>query len=226
MDCREKVETGGIRHGWRGSEDTSPKVGQGLQKALGSGSPTLRFLIFYELGDAHQVIGQHRCAHQHLEPFTALSPATLHPATAKEDRNASLDADPESLSLLERGAPLQGFLLRSLLSAPLRDAHLGYLGLLTTLHIGGAVKTAISGVPLGRVLEGFLMTLQRTFHMVGVGGIPLQHPVVGDQALSTLSQENLVAEFHRLLSLAPLDPIRVGLEERVDLLLAGNLFSL
>jgi hypothetical protein len=71
MDCRERVETGGIRHGWRGSEDTSPKLGKGLEEALGSGSPALRFLVFDELGDAHQVIGQHRCAHQHLEPFAA-----------------------------------------------------------------------------------------------------------------------------------------------------------
>ena len=71
-----------------------------------------------------------------------------------------------------------------------------------------------------------LVTLQRGFHMVGVGGVPLQHPVVGDQSLGAHGQENLVAEFHRFLSLAPLDQIRVELEDRVDFLLAGNRLSL
>jgi len=35
-----------------------------------------------------------------------------------------------------------------------------------------------------------------------------------------------VAKFYRFLGLAPLDQIGVGLEDRVDFLLAGNLFSL
>ena len=62
--------------------------------------------------------------------------------------------------------------------------------------------------------------------MVGVGGVPLQHPVVGDQALGTLSQKNLVAEFHRFPRLAPFDQSRVVFEDRVNFLLAGNLLSL
>jgi hypothetical protein len=89
----------------------------------------------------------------------------------------------------------------------------------------GAVKAAICCVPLGRVLEGLLVTIERGFHMVGVGGVSLQHKVVGDQSLGALGQENLAAEFHRFLSLAPLDRIRVELEDRVDFLLAGNLLS-
>ena len=52
----------------------------------------------------------------------------------------------------------------------------------------GAVKAAICCVPLGRVLEGLLVTIERGFHMVGVGGVSLQHKVVGDQSLGALGQ--------------------------------------
>src|SRR5260370_35980276 len=62
--------------------------------------------------------------------------------------------------------------------------------------------------------------------MVGVERIAVQRLIVGDQALGALGEENLVAKFHRLLRLAPLDQIGVGLEDGVDLLLGGNLFSL
>jgi len=41
--------------------------------------------------------------------------------------------------------------------------------------------------------------------MVGVGRIAVQHLIVGDQALGALGEKNLVAKFHRLLRLAPLD---------------------
>src|SRR6266498_983821 len=61
--------------------------------------------------------------------------------------------------------------------------------------------------------------------MVGVGGIAIQHLIVGDQALGAFSEENLVTKFHRLLRLAALDQIGVGLENRVDLLLGGDLLS-
>jgi len=132
------------------------------------------------LGDAQQVVGQHCGADQHLEPLAAFGPAALHPAPAKEDRDSSLNADPESLTFLERRAALQGFLLRRLLSASLRDAYLVDLSLLAMLHIAWTVKAAISCIPLGRMLKGLLVTLQRAFYMIGVGGIPLQHLVVGD----------------------------------------------
>src|ERR1039458_3010809 len=80
----------------------------------------LRFLLLEELSDAHQIVGQHRGAHQHLEPLAALGPAPLHSATAKQHGDPALNADPESLSFLECSAALQCFLLGGLLSAPLR----------------------------------------------------------------------------------------------------------
>jgi hypothetical protein len=63
------------------------------------------------------------------------------------------------LCFLEGRVALQGFLLRGLLSSPLRDAYPIHLSLLTVLHIVGTVKATISGIPLGRMLEGLLMTL-------------------------------------------------------------------
>src|SRR5437879_9069540 len=70
IDCtrkgRKQAEYG-IHSG--GSEDTAPKVG--VDEALCGGAPALRFLVLDELGDAHQVVGQHRGANQHLEPLAA-----------------------------------------------------------------------------------------------------------------------------------------------------------
>jgi hypothetical protein len=102
-------------------------------------------------------------------------------------------------------ATFQCFLFRGLVSAPLRDAHLSDLRLVAEFHIAGAVKAPIGRVPLRRMLEDLLMTLQRGLHLVGVNRVALQHAVVGDQALGALGQENLVTEFHRLQRLAPLD---------------------
>src|ERR1017187_6277922 len=57
----------------------------------------------------------------------------------------------------------------------------------------------------GRMLEDLLMTVQRSLHLGAVGGIAVQNLIVGDQALGTLGQEDLVTELHRLALLAPLD---------------------
>ena len=97
---------------------------------------------------------------------------------------------------------LQGFLLRGLLTAPLGDTYLAYPILLAGVHIVGAVETPVARVEVRRVLEDLLMTLQGSSHMDGVGGIALQHLIVGDQAPRALGQENLVAEFHRFPRLA------------------------
>src|SRR5450631_294475 len=134
--------------------------GDKRKRALCSGSSAVRFPVLKQLGDAHQIVGQHRGAHQHLEPLAAFGPAPLHAPTAKQHGDPALNADPESLSFLECSAALQGFLLRGLLSAPLRNAHLADLSVPAALHIVGAVKPAISCVPLGRVSEDLLVTVQ------------------------------------------------------------------
>src|ERR1039457_4122664 len=132
---------------------------------------------------------------------------------------------PETLPLFERPAALQGCLLRGLLSTSLGDAHLAHSGLLAVVHIVGTVKAPIAGVQLGRMLEDLLMTVQRSLHLGAVGGIAVQNLIVGDQALGTLGQEDLVTELHRLALLAPLDQVRVGLEDGVHFLVSRNRLS-
>src|ERR1035437_1652894 len=95
----------------------------------------------------------------------------------------------------------------------------------SVVHIVGTVKAPIAGVHFGRMLEDLLMTVQRSLHLGAVGGIAVQNLIVGDQALGTLGQEDLVTEFHRLALLAPLDQVRVGLEDGVHLLVGRNLLS-
>ena len=90
MDCPKRGRNRRIRHFTAGIEDTSPKVGKGLEEALCGGSSAVRFLVLDELGDAHQIVGQHCGAHQHLEPLTAFGPAPLHSATAKQHGDAAL----------------------------------------------------------------------------------------------------------------------------------------
>ena len=62
------------------------------------------------------------------------------------------------------------------------------------------------------------MSLQRRPHLVGVGGITVQHLVVGDQALRAFRQEHFVTELYRFALLAPLDQIGVGFEDRIHFL--------
>src|ERR1017187_7443107 len=95
----------------------------------------------------------------------------------------------------------------------------------SVVHIVGTVKAPIAGVHFGRMLEDLLMTVQRSLHLGAVGGIAVQNLIVGDQALGTLGQEDLVTELHRLALLAPLDQMRVGLEDGVHLLVGRNLLS-
>ena len=70
------------------------------------------------------------------------------------------------------------------------------------------------------------MTVQRSSHLGGVGGVALQHLVVGDQTLGALGQEHLVTELHRLAHFASLDQIGVRFEDRVHFLFGANLLSL
>ena len=84
-------------------------------------------------------------------------------------------------------------------------AHLTHAGILTVLHILGAVEAPVGSVVARGVLERFLVMIQGSLHVIAIDGIPLQHSILGNQAMSTLGQENLVAEFHWLQGLAPLD---------------------
>src|ERR1035438_5738996 len=154
-----------------------------------------RLPVPQQLGNSQEVVGQYGCAHQNLETRAALGPAALHPPAAKQHRDSTLDAHPKTLPLFERPAALQGFLLRRLLSAALGDAYLAHSGLPTVVHIAGTVKAPITGIQIGSMMKDLSMTVQRRLHMVGVGGIAVRNLIVGDQALGTLGQEDLVTEF-------------------------------
>ena len=49
---------------------------------------------------------------------------------------------------------------------------------IAAIPILGAVKAPIAGVQLGSAVEDLPMTIQRSLHWGGVGGIALQHLVV------------------------------------------------
>src|SRR6266849_2809769 len=148
------------------------------------GSPLRRgfsaawFTLAQKVGDPHQVICQHCSAHQNLESLPAFEQTAFQAPAAK------------FLPFLEISAALQLFLLRRSLSAPLRYAHLDHTGILTVLHILGAVETPVASVAVPRVLESFLVMFQGSLHMIAIDGISLQHSILGNQTMRTLGQEN------------------------------------
>src|SRR3989442_5735561 len=120
--------------------DNNRKVGLGGSRA--GYSP----VVVQQVGDAHQVVGEHGGAHQDLEMRAAFERAPLHPAAAEQHRDAALDAGAESLGLLERFTALQCVLLGRLVTSALRDRDLGYAGLFAGLYI---VRTEAASI--GRV---------------------------------------------------------------------------
>ena len=59
--------------------------------------------------------------------------------------------------------------------------------------------------------------------MILIGGVPVQDAILRDQAVSTLSEEDLMPEFDRSIDFAALDQIGVGFEDRIDFFAGGNL---
>src|SRR6266436_8712356 len=58
-------------------------------------------VVIQQVGDSHQVVGEHGGAHQEFEMRASFEVASLHPAAAEQHRDAALNAGAESLSLLE-----------------------------------------------------------------------------------------------------------------------------
>src|SRR6266446_1245884 len=134
--------------------DNNRKVGLGGSRA--GYSP----VVVQQVGDAHQVVGEHGGAHQDLETLAALERAPLHPAAAEQHRDAALNAGAESLALLEFFTVLQCVLLGRLVSSALRNGDLGDSALFAGLYILGAEEAAIRRVQFRRVAEGLLVTIQ------------------------------------------------------------------
>src|SRR2546422_10291209 len=117
-------------------------------------------VVVQQVGDAHQVVGEHGGAHQDLEMLAAFERAPLHPPAAEQHGDAALNAGAESLGLLERFTALQSILLGRLVSSALRDRNLGDSGLFAGLYILGAEEAAIGRVQIRWVAEGLLVTIQ------------------------------------------------------------------
>ena len=88
-----------------------------------SGSSSARRLAGQQVRDSHEVIGEHSCPNQQLEAISPMSEASLHSTTSEQHRDAPFDTGTEALNLLEVGALLVGFALRSSLATALRNAH-------------------------------------------------------------------------------------------------------
>ena len=207
-------------HSWASMIQVRKPAGE-LRRAV----PPL-LVLDQPLGNDQEIVGQHGGAHQEFKMLPSLSQAPLHPTTAEEHRDAPLDAGPKTLSLPEGRAFFLGCSFGRLLSAPLGDAGQTDANLLGDLDIPFTVETAIGTVEVGRMAEGFPVTLKRRFHVILIGRVSLQDSILRDQPARTLGQKDFVSELDWLVDLAPLDPIGVRFKNRVHLLLAGNLLPL
>ena len=125
------------------------------------GGASFRFSFFDEqVGDFHQVVGQHRGADQQLETFAALGQTAFHTTPAEKDGDASLDAGPETLAFLEGRSFLVGLTFGRFLAPALRDALAGHAGLVTGVLVVGVVEAAIGGKEMGSKTEHIPMTFQ------------------------------------------------------------------
>jgi hypothetical protein len=165
-------------------------------------STTFLFLD-QQLGNDHQVVGQHGSAHQQLEPLAPLRQATFHAPTPEENRYATFDASTETLALLEYGTVLVGFPFRSLLTTALGNTDDLDSRALAKRNILFAEETAVQATQFGRTPERLLVAVQRGFDLVLVGRISIQHSVLSDQTASTFSQKDFVPEFNVFENLTP-----------------------
>ena len=126
----------------------------------------------------------------------------------------------------KRAALLMRRPLRRLAAAALRDALGGHPRGLTGLDRREAVEAPIVRGERGRAPEERDVVRQRRGDVLIVCGIAREHAVVGDQAVPALGQEDFVAELDGPLGLAALDQVRVGLEDREELVRGGHRLAL
>src|SRR3990170_5218705 len=136
----------------------APPRSPGLWVLALRGEPPPDLRLLPQLGDAEEIVGQHRQPDEHLEPVAPLEPAAFHAAPTAEDRDAALDARAEALPALEGPAPLVGRALRRLGPAPLGEADPCDPGRGQRLLVGRAGEPAIARVegrrPAERAHEG------------------------------------------------------------------------
>ena len=197
----------------------------GLSRLLRGAWPSAPGSSPQPLSDDHEVVGEDRNADKHVEPFAPFLRTSPHTAAAQQDRDAPFDSGSEPLSLAEGSTLLMGLALGCFLPSALGKALVDDTLGPAQVDVRGTVEAAISGVQLRSRAEDPLVVRQRGPYMSLVRGIAIQDVVFGDQTDRAFRQEDLVAELDRPLSLAPFDAIRVGLEDREDLVFVGNLLA-
>ena len=106
-------------------------------------------LLFDEVGDSHEIVGQHGCADQQLEPLLSVCEASPHATPTEEDRDSAFNTGTEALGLLEGWTLFEGRTVRGFLSAALRNAHTADTGLLTAFLVVRIMKATIGSEDLG-----------------------------------------------------------------------------
>ena len=180
---------------------------------LSSASGT-SFLIFdQQTCHYHEIVGNHGGSHQQFESLTTLGQTALHAATAEENGDAPLDAGPKALGTLEGWTLLNALLSWRFLPTTLGDRHDLDASVFALPDIVWAEKSPIGTVDSWRIIEYFLVTLQRRCHVKVIGGIAIQHAILTDQAVGTYGDEDFVTELDRFEDFASFDQVGVGFED-------------
>ena len=177
---------------------------------LCGGSATTRRLPPHQLGDHHQIVGEDRGADEQFEMLATLDERALHAAPAKQHRDAAFDARPESLSSLERPACLERFPFGAPLASRLRDAGERDAGALAGPKVLFVEEAAIRTIQIRSGREDAVVPVERRLDMHLVGGVSIEHPILGNQPMPAFGQEHLVTELHRCEDLAPDDQTVCG----------------
>src|SRR5271166_3654421 len=173
----------------------------------------------------HEIVGEHGRRDPQLKALATFSETTFHAATAEQHRDAPLDTCAKALAGFELRALLIGFALGRFDATPLRNAHHVDAPFFARRHVFFAEEAAIRSIQFREVAEGLLVALQRRNHMLFVDGISVQNFILRDQAVRAFGEEDLMAELDGRLHLAALDEVRVGFENRIDLLGSWNLLA-
>jgi hypothetical protein len=197
-----------------------------LRMNLGSPSVTSFLCLHQQTCNCHKVVCKHGCSDQQFEPLATLGETAFHATTTEENRDATLDASAETLSVLEGWTFLIGFLGQLFPASPLRNAHKIDTGVFALLDIVLAEKPSIGTVGLWGIAKCLLVTLKRRLYLRVIGGIPIEYAILSDQAAGTFSDEDFVPEFDRFQDFASLDQVGMGFEDRKELLSVWDLLSI
>ncbi len=179
-----------------------------------------------EFGDDHEIVRQHGGADQQFETLATFDERALHAAASEQHGDATFDTRAEALPLLERGTFLECFPLGVAPATSLRDTREHHARRLARRDICVVEEAPIRTIQIGRMTKGLGVAIERRRDVELVGRVAREHAVLRNQPAATFGEEHLVAELNGLQHLAPFDQIRVGFENRVDLVAGRHLLAL